>query len=193
VDHPVRTFCAIELPANIHQQIQKHVDRLRAAVPENHASWTRVENIHLTLKFFGNVEQNKTPLIANAATRAVLSCSPFTISIAGAGAFPKTSQARVLWIGVEDPSGKLGELQERFENECAMEGFEKEVRNFRPHLTIARLRNPKGARELAETHQSLTFKAVNLTVNELVIFRSELSSKGSRYTALSRHQLSDTL
>jgi len=193
LDLPVRTFCAIELSPAIRSRIQQHIERLRAALPESQASWARVENIHLTIKFFGNVEQEKIARIASAATRAIDNLSSFQISISGTGAFPKTSQPRVLWIGIEDHSAKLAEFHERFENECATEGFPKEGRTFRPHLTIARIRKPEGARALAELNQKLGFESMALTVNELVVFRSELSSKGSKYTVLSRHKLSDEL
>jgi RNA 2',3'-cyclic 3'-phosphodiesterase len=188
---PFRVFCAIELPDKVRDQIQKHIELLRVAVPESQASWSRVENIHLTFKFFGNVHQNRIPDIANAATRAVSACLPFELQIARTGAFPKPSQPRVLWIGIEDPTGTLAGLHRRFEDECTVAGFEKENRAFRPHLTIARIRKPQGARSLAEANERLGFEAANIRVEELVVFRSELSSEGSKYTALSRHKMSD--
>jgi 2'-5' RNA ligase len=83
----------------------------------------------------------------------------------------------------------LAELQQRFELDCSTNGFEKEVRSFRPHLTIVRIRKPAGARALAEANQQLGFEPESLLVEELVVFRSELSSGGSKYTALSRHPL----
>ena len=158
-------------------------------MPESEASWSRIENIHLTLKFFGNVEESGLVKIAKAGERTVADFSPFDIFIKSSGSFPKPTQARVLWIGVEDPTGKLSELNRNFENECSSEGFAREDRAFRPHLTIARIRKPVGARTLAEMHQKLGFSSIKLTVNELVVFRSELSSKGSNYTSLSRHKL----
>ena len=188
-----RTFCAIELTQSIRSEIQKHVDQLRTALPESHASWTRIDNIHLTLKFFGNVEESKVAKIAKAGERTVADLSSFDIFINGSGSFPKPSQARVLWIGVDDPTGKLAELNQKFENECGDEGFAKEDRAFRPHLTIARIKKPAGARTLAETHQEIGFESMKLTVNQLVVFRSELSSTGSKYTALSRHHLFDVI
>jgi 2'-5' RNA ligase len=193
LDQPFRTFCAIELSSRIRSRIQQQIDNLRAAIPKHHASWARVENLHLTIKFFGEVEQSKIARIASAAARAIDNLSRFETSISGTGAFPKTSQPRVLWIGIEDQTGKLRELHEEFEKECATEGFSKEERGFRPHLTIARIRKPEGARALAELNQKLGFESMSLEVNELVVFRSELSSKGSKYTALSRHKLSDKL
>ena len=184
-------FCAVELPANIRKQIEKHIDRLRQAVPAAQASWTRVGNIHLTLKFFGNVDTHRVTGISEALSCAVQDSSRFQISIAGAGAFPGLSQPRVLWIGVDDSSSQLTQLHRRIDEDCAKEGFEEEARAYRPHLTIARLRNPKGAKALAGAHQSFGFEPMQMPVNELLLFRSELSSKGSKYTVVSRHELSD--
>lgn len=186
----MRIFCAIELNEKVRSQIEEHIKQLQQAVADNNASWSRVENIHLTLKFFGNVAESRLNSIASAATRVTKDFSPFEISIEETGSFPKPSQARVLWIGVKDPGGKLGQLQKAFESECEVEGFPKEDREFRPHLTIARIRKPFGARQLAEANKNLGFESLRVVVNELVVFRSELSSKGSKYTALSRHQLS---
>ena len=95
----------------------------------------------------------------------------------------------MLWIGVNDPSGQLTDLQQQFENECAKEGFPKEERAFRPHLTLARIRKTQGARRLAKVHEGIEFKPVEFSVSELLLFRSELSSEGSKYTIISRHGL----
>lgn len=182
-----RTFCAIELSQEIRDRLHDHVKRVREAVPEASASWTRAENVHLTLKFFGNVATKNLPLISDAASRVAKDYPRFQIMIGGTGVFPKPSRAQVLWIGVDNPSGGLSELQQRLEDEF---DFNKEIRPYRPHLTIARIRRPEGARRLAETHLQMSFKQTPITVKEFVIFRSELSSKGSRYTAISRHELS---
>ena len=184
-----RVFCAVELPDEVRTSLQKHIVQLREEVPDAAASWSRVENIHLTLKFFGNVAVDRIPVISSAAERVVSEFSTFEIEVGQTGVFPKPSRAQVLWIGVSDPSGTLAALQKRFEAECAVAGFEKEDRAYRPHLTIARLRKPEGARQLADTHLQTQFTPSKLTLNELVVFRSELSSKGSKYTAISKHQL----
>ena len=184
-----RTFCAVELPFEVRKQLEEHILKLRQAVPDAAASWSRVENIHLTLKFFGNVELDRIPVISAAATRTVAEFSPFSVGIGNTGVFPKPSRAQVLWIGVSDPSGKLSALQERFENECVAEGFTKEDRAYRPHLTIARIRRPEGARHLADTHLQMNFPTTNIDLNELILFRSELSPKGSKYTRISTHPI----
>jgi RNA 2',3'-cyclic 3'-phosphodiesterase len=184
-----RVFCAIELPDDVRERLHEHIAKLRAQIPDAGASWSRVENIHLTMKFFGNVATDQIPKISAAATRSAEQFAQFKVQIGSTGVFPRPSRAQVLWIGITDPSGKLTELQQRFENECATEGFEKEERAYRPHLTIARLRKPEGARTLADAHLRMKFNATDITLKELIVFRSELSPKGSRYSAISRHPL----
>lgn len=185
-----RVFCAVELPDVVRARLEDHVRRLRKALPDAAASWSRVENIHLTLKFFGNVEVKRIQKISEAAERAVREFSRFQIRVGGTGVFPRPSRPQVLWIGVEDPSGQLSALQEKFEDECAVEGFPKEDRAYKPHLTIARLRKPEGSRRLAEAHLAMRFEPLEIGVSEIVVFRSELSPKGSRYTPLSLHRVS---
>jgi 2'-5' RNA ligase len=111
------------------------------------------------------------------------------LSIEGAGAFPPRGNPRVLWLGVIDPSGGLALLVRRLEDECAREGFPRAERPFHPHLTIARLRMPEGARRLAETHKETGFEAASLTVAAITVVRSEVGPGGSRYSTISNHQL----
>jgi RNA 2',3'-cyclic 3'-phosphodiesterase len=184
-----RVFCAVELPAEVRKQLEEHVLKLRKAVPDVAASWSRVENIHLTLKFFGNVALDRIPVISAAASRAAGEFSAFRIGVGNTGVFPRPSRAQVLWIGVSDPSGKLSAMQERLENECAAEGFPKEARAYRPHLTIARIRRPESARRLVDAHLQMNFPITDIEPNELILFRSELNPKGSKYTAISRHPI----
>jgi RNA 2',3'-cyclic 3'-phosphodiesterase len=183
-----RTFCAIELPPEVREQLAQHSKQLREAVPDASASWTKPENIHLTLKFFGNVAKDKLALISEAATRVAREFSPFQVRIGGTGVFPRRSRPQVLWIGVEDSSGRLSYLQQRLEEEFAGAGFPKEDRGYRPHLTIARLRRPEDARPLAEAHIQKKFSFIEAPVNEFVLFRSQLSPKGSIYTVISEYR-----
>jgi 2'-5' RNA ligase len=184
-----RIFCAFELPESLRLRLAKHATTVREAVPEAAASWSRPENIHLTVKFFGNVDQAKVPLISAALARAVKEFGPIEIQVGKTGVFPRASRPQVLWIGIEDPSGGLSRLHARVEDECGREGFPKEERAFQPHLTIARIRKPGNASRLADTHLRMEFAPVEITLSELVLFRSELSPKGSKYTAISRHRL----
>lgn len=186
-----RVFCAIELPSQVIEKISEHITRLRAAAPESPASWIRPENVHLTLKFIGEIAQNRVGDLSQAAATAVAGFSPFEILIKDTGSFPKHGTPRVFWIGVDDYSGKLTQLQAKLEDECLQLGFAKEARAFNPHLTIARGRKPQGARALAAAHKEMGFASAEVSVRELTVIRSELSSAGSNYTVVSRHALAD--
>ena len=184
-----RVFCAIELPVTVRELVLRHISRLKDAVPDAKASWSREANLHLTLKFLGEIPQASVTDISTAASRAVVNISPFSIRLEQTGAFPRHGPPRVLWIGIDDFSGKLGELHARLEDESASAGFAKDDHAFHPHLTVARLRQPRHARTLAEAHQQLEFKPQEIAVSELLVIRSELSSAGSKYTVVSRHPL----
>jgi len=209
-----RTFIAIEIPLDIRRRIKEHIDQLRAVFPDVRASWTREDNLHLTLRFLGNIPVARIPPLSNAVAAAAHEIKPFDLAICDCGTFPPHGRPKVLWIGCADvPSAShsldaesagfqpasslsplplaLSSLHTALEDRCAAAGFEREPRSFHPHLTIARRRESKGSRALAEHHKQLGFNRQTFTVSELVVFRSELSSKGSKHTALARHELGD--
>ena len=187
-----RVFCAIELPHEVREKVLAPSTRLRKALPEAHASWSKVDNIHLTLKFLGDIPESQVENLSTAAANASRGLDSFPIRVKGSGVFPTRGQPRVLWIGIEDLQGKLAELYRRLEGECARAGFHKEPRPFHPHLTLARLRKPASARALADAHLQMEFEPLELTVSELLVIRSELSSAGSKYTTITRRPLTKT-
>jgi 2'-5' RNA ligase len=179
----------VELPEEARARAAEHAALLRGRFREVRASWPRVENLHLTLKFLGEIEESRVEVLSNAAGRAAADSRPFTLRLEAAGAFPRRGVPRVIWLGVADSSGGLARLQSRLEVECEREGFGREERPFHPHLTLARLRSPQGARALAQLHQETGFEALEFPVTELVVMLSELGPGGSRYAPLSRHKL----
>ncbi len=182
-----RIFCAIDLPETVRAKINIHIKALREAVPQAHASWVQPANIHLTLKFIGEQPKSRVLDLSKVASRAVETSRRFVIRIGQAGAFPKNEPPRVLWIGVDDVSGELAALHVKLEDESGREGFARDERSFHPHLTIARLRKPQGARTLSQAHRELGFEPIEFEVNELLVIRSELGRDGSKYTVVSRH------
>ncbi|HEY2973550.1 MAG TPA: RNA 2',3'-cyclic phosphodiesterase [Pyrinomonadaceae bacterium] len=188
-NEPWRVFCAIEIPETVRARVLRHIARLKEAVPDVKATWSQDANLHLTLKFLGEIPQSSVSDISTAASRAVVGLAPFSIRLEQTGAFPQQDQPRVLWIGVNDFSGKLNELQARLEDESASAGLVRDSRPFHPHLTVARLRQARHARTLAAVHRELEFEPADIAVAELLVIRSELSSEGSKYTIVSRHAL----
>jgi 2'-5' RNA ligase len=213
-----RVFVAIELPQHLRARILGHIDRLRSATPKARASWSRADNLHLTLKFLGDIPVTDVERLSAAASIAARKVEPFELIVEGCGAFPPRGQPRVLWIGIlpEPPADRgpragnphgvgdagrsdlsasplpLCSLHSALENECAGAGFAREPRPFHPHLTIARLRQPHGSRQLATIHKEIGFKREAIDVSELAVIRSELRSEGARHTIVSRHALSSS-
>ncbi|MGI8918604.1 MAG: RNA 2',3'-cyclic phosphodiesterase [Pyrinomonadaceae bacterium] len=184
-----RVFCAIELPRQTRLRLLSHIEKLQARVPELPASWSRESNIHLTLKFLGETPQQLVRKLDSALTRAIKGIPPFPILISGSGVFPRPRDPRVLWVGISDLERQLANLHSRIEAENEQEGFAREARQFHPHLTLARLRTREGARDIARAHEELQFAPEEITVNEVLLIRSELSSQGSRYSTISKHVL----
>jgi 2'-5' RNA ligase len=185
----LRVFCAVEVSQAARQLILQHIRRLRACVPDAKASWSREANIHLTLKFLGEIPTSSVASFSDAAARATAGVASFAVQCEHAGVFPNLRQPRVLWVGIHGSSGGLQELHARLENEAAKAGFARDGRPFHPHLTVARLRQPQNARTLATAHQQLGFAPVEIPVSELLVIRSELSSAGSKYSVISKHKL----
>jgi RNA 2',3'-cyclic 3'-phosphodiesterase len=188
--HPlIRLFFAVELPEEVRRRAADHIAELRGRMPEVRAGWELPEKMHITLKFIGEVAPDACAVLSGAAERAASTLSPFRFVIEDAGAFPVRGIPRVLWLGVVDASGFLAQLQKHLEDECEAVGFEREARPFHPHLTIARLRRPDGARRLAVLHQEKGFEAAEVFVDALLLIQSELGPAGALYTEVSRHKL----
>jgi RNA 2',3'-cyclic 3'-phosphodiesterase len=185
-----RTFIAIEMPADLRTDVIDYIKDLRDKVPDVSASWSREDNLHLTLKFLGDVPVARIGEVSAAASAAARASGPFELILAGSGVFPTRGKPNVLWIGIEDPRGGLHSVQQSLEEECAARDFARDARAYHPHLTIARIRKPHGAKDLATAHLASDFGTRTFTAKELVLFRSELLPQGSRHTAVSRHALS---
>jgi 2'-5' RNA ligase len=153
------------------------------------ASWVREQNLHLTLKFFGDTPLERVEQLSRALQAAAARMTQFEIAIRDRGSFAPRGKPSVLWIGIEDASANLNKLHDALENECERAGFARDDRSFNPHLTIARLRGSQGARNLSDLHKSTYLPAMRVRVQDVCLIRSELSSAGSRYTVVARHEL----
>ncbi len=179
----LRTFLAIELPESILKRIgevQRDLKSSRADV-----RWASPENIHLTLKFFGNIEESEIDSIVKSIEEPVRTTSPIFITVRGMGAFPGLKNPRVIWVGLHDERKVLVSLQKRLEGELEKIGFPPEGRPFRPHLTLGRTRSNRGKDELVkgmERYREEEFG--NFQVEKVVLFKSDLKPEGPIYTAL---------
>jgi 2'-5' RNA ligase len=183
----IRTFICIEVPKSIREQI----GALQQTVGGHDAkiSWVKPSNIHLTLKFLGDVTATRIPAVSSAVERAARLSRTFEIEVGGAGCFPSANRPRVFWVGLTAVPDGLVRLHALIEEELAGEGFAPDTRKFSPHLTIGRVRLPKNAPRVAEDLISTGFEPEIFQTTEVVVMRSDLNPSGSIYSPISTCRL----
>jgi 2'-5' RNA ligase len=186
----MRTFIAVDISAEARRIVAERIAFLRAQFSDLRVGWDKPEKLHLTVKFLGEIPSEKLTQVIAAVENAAKEIEPFSLVLENAGAFPPRGAARVLWLGVNDESQNLSEFQKRLETETERIGFERERRTFKPHLTIARLKEPEKSRSLTDLHLKTDFPAVNFPVSEIVVYKSDLRPNGSIYTPLAKIDLS---
>jgi 2'-5' RNA ligase len=186
VNTMIRTFIAVSLSENIRAGLGAWLKPLvaRRGLP---VRWTAAENMHLTLKFLGDVEEKRLPVLRDALAQALASCAPFALRIAGFGAFPKIERARVLWVGCEIGEEGMA-VQSAVEKACVALGFPKEDKPFRPHLTVGRVREGAGAGDYAAIAKLIRETPADglgeMRVTEVRVYKSELLPGGAKYSVL---------
>jgi 2'-5' RNA ligase len=174
-----RLFVGIELPDAARAMIEdlgrplRGIDGLR---------WVPPENLHLTLAFLGWVDADARDGIDERLAAAAVDAAPFTAVVGSLGRFPDRGKARVVWVGLEDPSGALAQLA-RLVGDALEDLFEPETRPFRPHVTIARARRPVAIRMPDEAAPPTR---TEVPVTALTLFRSHLGREHPRYEVLRR-------
>lgn len=182
----MRVFVAVDISAEARRLIAERIEHFRRRFPDLRVGWNKTEKLHLTLKFIGEMPETKIFQLITVVENSVKEAKPFLLAIEGVGAFPPRGAARVLWLGVKDESQTLSQIQKRVDNECEKTGFERERRAFKPHLTVARLKEPGKSRELTELHLKTDFPAIEFEISETVIYKSDLLPTGSIYTPLAK-------
>jgi 2'-5' RNA ligase len=187
----LRTFIAVEMSPSVIARAGDLIDKLRVAPAE--ITWVRPQQMHLTLKFLGDVPDTDTPDICRVVQKVADDFEPFEIICRGAGAFPNVRDPRTLWIGIEDGADELKRLQTLLDGALKSElGFAKDQRGFHPHLTIGRVKRelPGGHGELTRLLEEHAHFDANLAIiDEVVTFASFLSRKGPTHDALGRAEL----
>jgi 2'-5' RNA ligase len=179
----IRSFLAIELP----KPILKKIEEVEADLKTAHADvrWVSPGKIHLTLKFFGNIEESRTDSIFQSIEESVRSTQPFSLKVQGVGAFPSMKSPRVIWMGLVTGNQILISFQKEIEAQLEKIGFQPEDRPFRPHLTLGRVKSSRGKNDLVgriEKHKEGEFG--NFQVDRVILFKSDLKPSGPTYTAL---------
>jgi 2'-5' RNA ligase len=192
----MRCFIAIELDNPIKKKLSQLQDRLRYKDDFNDRSirWVNPQQIHLTLKFLGDIEDDLAFNVSKVVTEVCDECEPFDFEIAGVGCFPEQGPARVLWAGVKQGCENLAQLQGKIDLAMQQLGFPLEKRRFSGHLTLARIKLPKAGSRLQSAVAELG--EINIgcqCVDSVTVFQSELAKNGPIHAPMSHGQLRDKL
>lgn len=177
----IRSFIAIELPEKIQEYLADIIEQLKKA--DFDARWVKPANIHLTLKFLGNVAEKQLEDIKEVLENLAAKQETFDIRLKNLGAFPRTDYPRVIWTGVDDHEKKLTKLAADIEVALIDLGFEPEDRDFYPHLTLARIKSNRNCYKLKKMIERI-LPSGSFTADRLTLFQSILSPKGPTYTIL---------
>ena len=184
-----RLFIALRVPEEVKKEIQRAQDQLRGALPERCARWTRPEQLHLTLKFLGDVDVARVGALTDAMRAACLGFAPLKLRAERIGCFPDLRLPRVVWVWVHDGGNRLAELQATIERVTAEYTGEAREEKFTGHITIARTKNLKRPQAviLAELAHGVTERVFGeWSADAVEIMRSELAAGGARHTCLAR-------
>lgn len=179
----MRLFLAIELPAAVRMQLNEITARLKECGAP--VGWVKPEHIHCTLKFLGETGPDRLPDIRQALAGLPV-FSPFDLQVRRLGVFPGWQNPRVIWAGLEPARPHLLQLQEDIERRLQPAGFPAEDREFRPHLTLGRVKGKNNLQNLTKyiTEMAGTFDAGSFQVREVTLFQSILRPEGPEYRAL---------
>jgi 2'-5' RNA ligase len=189
----LRTFIAVELDKELRDGLDRLQQRLRGQVAPRCVRWVRPEGVHLTLKFLGDTTPEQIEQVKAALVNAAGEVGPFTFTVGGLGCFPNARQPRVVWVGLDEPTGALKRLRDAVEAQVAPLGFPTEKRPFSPHLTLGRVQRHASKSEVREIGEVVAASPVSVVgrmeVTAVSYIKSDLKPSGAVYTTLLHAEL----
>lgn len=183
----MRTFIAVEIPDNVKKEISNFILKTSVELGKNKIKWVEEDNIHITLKFLGEVNSNLCKEISQQLLTIAAETKKFNISLQSLGVFPNISSARVLWVDVKENNNELKLLSQMIEDKLLSFNIPKECRHYQPHLTLGRV---KTLVEKDKISSFLTkYKNINFgtaEIDHITFFESILSPQGPEYKVISR-------
>lgn len=176
-----RLFIALALPAPVRAALAA------IATPLPGVSWTPPENLHLTLRFVGEISADQTDAMLTRLARVRV--EPFILPVSGVGSFPPNRSARVLWAGVGKGHPRLFQLRQRLDDALLAAGLQLDIRNFHPHATLARCREDAGAAVAPWLRAHRDFEAPPFSVEEFTVYASVLRPEGPIYSVKQKFTL----
>ncbi|MBI4640071.1 MAG: RNA 2',3'-cyclic phosphodiesterase [Candidatus Tectomicrobia bacterium] len=184
----IRSFIAINFPEEIISEILAIQAQLKRS--QSSVRWVEGKNLHLTLKFLGEISEEQVETVKVAMGATLERISPFFIELGGVGAFPNLKRPRIIWVGIHDPSDQLSLLYRRLEERLDQIGFVPEEKRFTPHLTLGRVRDARNVESLEGLIHSLREAEVGRAkISHIYLMKSLLTPQGSLYSSLASFEL----
>lgn len=184
----VRAFIACSLDEGTRERIRELCVKLKKT--DTGIKWVRPEAMHLTLRFLGEIGEDEVELAGEAMQEAAAGASPVRIEVGGYGTFPAGKKPRVIWLGLKKGGPELYSIFERLEDALQAGGLGPADKPFRPHLTLGRVKSPRGVNRALKILEELAEGSFgDFTAGELVLFKSELHPSGAVYTPLKKVEL----
>ena len=180
-----RLFIAINIPVS--DSIIRFTQKLKEKFKNDRIKWIEFKNFHITLKFLGETPSHLVPDISNTIASITENYTNFEIQIRKFGKFSSMGHAKVMWLGIDDKSKTLSKISADLNKELELYGFKPEKRNFKAHLTLARIKfikNEHLLNDLIKTYSDKNFQSI--LVEELILYQSLLTPKGSVYKILEK-------
>lgn len=182
----IRAFLAVDLDDDLKPRINKIIKEFKQI--DTKIKYVELANLHLTLKFFGDIDTNGLKLLEDAIANVVSDFEPFNIKISGCGAFPNSNHIKVIWVGIEDDS-ILKDLHDKMDKEFARIGFDKD-RKFSTHLTIGRMKSAKNKDKVKSTIEEFgNVEIGEMEVSQISLKKSTLTPRGPIYEDISIFEL----
>jgi len=183
----IRAFIAIDLSLEIQRRLDDVLRNYKSQLANIPIRWVAATNIHLTLKFLGDVSLSNLNILTDMIQTEISSHHQFDISVGGSGAFPNIRQPRVIWVGVEAPP-ELTAIQNGIETTTARLGYTREERAFSPHLTLGRVSRNATSQDVKAISKALEGTKVGFLgatcVEKVYLYRSDLQPTGAVYTQI---------
>lgn len=188
MDKVIRVFIAMDIGTELQQELKIIQDGLKRHL-RGKLAWVKPDNIHLTLKFLGNVTQDRVNYIEDTLDEIARKEKPFSISLAPLGAFPGITIPRVIWVGVAGDIAIIKNIRDKLELSLSHLGFKKEDNPFHPHLTLARVKSIENPAQISGIFSQINPKNLRAAIDRIILFKSELIPQGAIYENLCEKKL----
>ncbi len=179
----MRTFVAVDIPNNLRSEIERIIEALKKSAAD--VRWVKATSIHLTLKFLGEITEEKVKEVIKKIEDDIPGFDPLTIRLAKLGGFPNLNRPRVIWLGAMVIEEDLKALQKAIEKNLQPLGFAPENRAFKPHLTLGRVKSQRGLSNLSKiVNERAAVELGEFTADSYYLFQSILKPTGAEYRKL---------